>query len=217
VLFLDELPEYHKDAIEGLRQPLEEGLVTISRTSQSLTYPCRSMLGAAMNPCPCGFQLDRKRRCLCRMEEIVRYRARLSGPMLDRIDIHLELPVLSINELEGSIPGESSAMIRSRVDLARTIQRNRFRKTSIPGMTGIFCNGHMSGIQAREFCVLEPKARNLLRDAVETLGFSARAYDRILKVARTIADLEASDGIRDVHVAEAIHYRCLDREMQQFQ
>ena len=213
VLFLDELPEYHKDAIEGLRQPLEEGMVTISRTSQTLSYPCRSMLGAAMNPCPCGFMLDRKRRCLCRMEEIVRYRARLSGPMLDRIDIHLELPVLGINELEGSSQGESSATIRSRVDLARKIQRSRYRKSQGSGMSGIFCNGHLSGIQAREFCVLEPTAKTLLRDAVETLGFSARAYDRILKVSRTIADLEASEGILDVHVAEAIHYRCMDREM----
>jgi magnesium chelatase family protein len=213
VLFLDELPEFHKDAIESLRQPLEEGTVTISRTSISLTYPCRSILGAAMNPCPCGYLLDRKRRCLCRMEEIARYRARISGPMLDRIDIHLELPVLGFGELEGASLGESSASVRARVDLARKLQRLRFKKSSSPGLAGIFCNGHMTGIQAREFCILEEGARKLLRNAVETLGFSARAYDRILKVGRTIADLEACEEIREVHIAEAVHYRCLDREM----
>jgi magnesium chelatase family protein len=214
VLFLDEFPEFHKDAIEGLRQPLEEGTITISRTSGSLTYPCRSMLGAAMNPCPCGYLLDRKRRCLCRMEEIVRYRARISGPMLDRIDIHLELPVLGVQELEGPSQGESSTSIRARVESARKIQRRRFERGLSGSQEGIFCNGHMSGVQAREFCILEVGAKKLLRTAVETLGFSARAYDRILKVGRTIADLEASEEIKESHIGEAIHYRCLDRELQ---
>ena len=216
VIFLDELPEFHKDAIESLRQPLEEGSITISRTSMSLTYPCRAILGSAMNPCPCGYLLDSKRRCLCRMEEIVRYRARLSGPLLDRIDIHLELPTLGFGELESAVKGESSGMIRSRVDMARKIQLLRFKKYPSSRGTEIFCNGHMTGIQAREFCILEAGARKLLRNAVETLGFSARAYDRILKVGRTIADLEACEEIREMHIAEAIHYRCLDREMQPF-
>ncbi len=216
VLFLDEFPEFHKDAIEGLRQPLEEGSVTISRTSISLTYPCRSILGAAMNPCPCGYLLDTKRRCQCRMEEIVRYRGRLSGPMLDRIDIHLELPVLGFGELDAAELGESSAHVRTRVDAARKLQRDRFKNKQDPRSAAIFSNGSMSGIQAREFCILTTGAKKLLRSAVETLGFSARAYDRILKVGRTIADLEACPDIREAHIAEAVHYRCLDREMQPY-
>ena len=213
VLFLDEFPEFHKDAIEALRQPLEEGSVTIARASQSLTFPCRSILGAAMNPCPCGFLMDRKRRCLCRMEEIVRYRARLSGPLLDRIDIHLELPVLSMGELDGGITGESSEQVRGRVDIARTTQWNRFLKIREKGSKALFCNGHMTGIQAREFCTMKDAARKVLSQAVESLGFSARAYDRILKVGRTIADLDGTEIIEEGHIAEAIHYRCLDREM----
>lgn len=216
VLFLDELPEYRKDAIEGLRQPLEEGTITISRIAQSISYPSRSMLAAAMNPCPCGFLLDRKKRCLCRTEEIIRYRARISGPMLDRIDIHLELPVLGFNELEGATTGESSADIRARVTAAREIQQLRFSTFATVGLSKVFCNGQMTGVQAREFCVLTSEAKKLLRDAVDSLGFSARSYDRILKVSRTIADLEQQNSIRDVHVAEAIHYRCLDREISAF-
>ncbi|MDB5050258.1 MAG: magnesium chelatase family protein [Fibrobacteres bacterium] len=213
VLFLDELPEYHRDVIEGLRQPLEEGTVTISRSAQTIAYPCRMMLGAAMNPCPCGFLMDRNRRCVCRMEEIMRYRARLSGPLLDRIDMHLELPSLEFAQLVESRSGESSAIIRERVRLARRIQWVRFQGDGGPG---IFCNAFMSGAQLRKHCVLNAGTQKLIRQAVETLGLSARAFDRILKVGRTIADLEASPVIREQHVAEAVHYRSLDREMSPF-
>ncbi len=213
VLFLDELPEYHKDVIESLRQPLEEGTITISRSAQTISYPCRSMLGAAMNPCPCGFLMDRNRRCVCRMEEIMRYRARLSGPLLDRIDLHLELPTLEFTQLVDKRPSESSAVIRERVGFARAIQRKRFRQE---GAENVFCNAHMTGAQLRAHCALNAASRKLLKQAVETLGLSARAFDRILKVGRTIADLEASQDIREQHVAEAVQYRSLDREMSPF-
>ena len=215
VLFLDELPEFHKDVIESLRQPLEEGMVTISRTAQSISYPCRNMLGAAMNPCPCGYLMDRRRRCVCRMEEIMRYRARISGPLMDRIDLHLELPTLEFSQLVETRTGESSEIIRERVALARNIQRLRFKGEG-GGGAGIFCNAHMTGSQLREHCALNSGTRKLIRDAVETLGLSARAFDRILKVGRTIADLEASPGLREEHVAEAVHYRSLDRELSPF-
>lgn len=213
VLFLDELPEFHADVIESLRQPLEEGKITISRSAQSISYPCRSMLGAAMNPCPCGFLMDRNRRCVCRMEEIMRYRARLSGPLLDRIDLHLELPTLEFAQLMDSRPGESSEAVRGRVGMARRIQARRFRKD---GVDGVFCNAHMTSAQLRTHCALDGPTKTLLRRAVETLGLSARAFDRILKVGRTIADLESSPVIREQHVAEAVHYRSLDRELSPF-
>ncbi|HKP97474.1 MAG TPA: YifB family Mg chelatase-like AAA ATPase [Fibrobacteria bacterium] len=213
VLFLDELPEFHRDVIESLRQPLEEGEVTISRSAQTILFPCKIMLGVALNPCPCGFLMDRHRRCVCRMEEIMRYRARLSGPLLDRIDLHLELPGLEFSQLVESRPGESSSVIRERVGRARGIQRTRFRRDGGPG---IFCNAFMSGEQLRKHCVLTPGTKKLIRKAVETLGLSARAFDRILKVGRTIADLDASPVIREQHVAEAVHYRSLDRELSPF-
>ncbi len=217
LLFLDEFPEFHKDVVESLRQPLEEGSVTISRALQSLTYPCRMMLGAAMNPCPCGFLLDRKRKCLCRLEEINRYRARLSGPLLDRIDIHLELPVLKMSELESPVPAESSEVIQKRVQAAREIQLRRYKELGKEGEFGrIYCNGHLSGIQARNICRLGENQKLLLRKAVESIGLSARAYDRILKVARTIADLDAKEEIDSEHLAEAIHYRSLDRALELF-
>jgi magnesium chelatase family protein len=213
VLFLDELPEFHSDVIESLRQPLEMGCITISRSAQSVSYPCRSILGAAMNPCPCGYLMDRNRRCVCRMEEIQRYRARISGPLLDRIDLHLELPSLEFSQMVGSERGESSNVIRARVRRARQVQKQRF-KADAKG--GVFCNAHMTAEHLRKHCALDDPARKLLRKAVETLGFSARAFDRILKVARTIADLEASPDIRERHVAEAVHYRSLDRELSPF-
>lgn len=213
VLFLDELPEFRRDAIESLREPLEEGKITISRTAQTMSYPSRTMLAAAMNPCPCGFLLDRKRRCLCRTEEIVRYRSRISGPMLDRIDIHLELPVLGIKELDDASVGESSLQIRERVTAARNLQRERYQNLNLGSAAKIFCNSHLSGIQARENCVLTSDAKKLLGEAVESIGFSARAYDRIIKISRTIADLEQSEKIEASHIAEGIHYRCMDREI----
>ncbi|MDB5105779.1 MAG: magnesium chelatase family protein [Fibrobacteres bacterium] len=213
VLFLDELPEFHRDVIEALRQPLEEGTVTVSRSAQSITYPCRSMLGAAMNPCPCAYLMDPNRRCVCRTEEIMRYRARISGALLDRIDLHLELPTLEFAQLVDSKRSESSAVIRERVGLARGIQGRRFQAD---GAVGVFCNAHMSGDQLRKHCVLNAGTKKLIRGAVETLGLSARAFDRILKVGRTIADLEASPVILEQHVAEAVHYRSLDRELSPF-
>ncbi|MEO7426781.1 MAG: YifB family Mg chelatase-like AAA ATPase, partial [Fibrobacteria bacterium] len=213
VLFLDELPEFHRDAIEALRQPLEEGTVTISRSTQSVSYPSRSMLGVAMNPCPCGYLMDRNRRCVCRTEEIMRYRARLSGPLLDRIDMHLELPSLEFSQLIETHTGESSAVIRERVSSARRIQRDRFQREAA---TGVVCNAFMTGEQIKRHCALDAGSKKLIRQAVTTLGLSARAFDRILKVGRTIADLEPSPLIREQHVAEAVHYRSLDREMSPY-
>ncbi|HLP40804.1 MAG TPA: ATP-binding protein, partial [Fibrobacteria bacterium] len=213
VLFLDEFPEFHRSVVEALRQPLEEGSITVTRVSQAVTYPCRTMVGLAFNPCPCGRMMDGAKECRCRMEEIVRYRDRLSGPMLDRIDIHLEMPRLSYRELSDPAPAESSRAIRRRVEAAREIQRHRFTGRKGKGTTGgsIQCNAHMTGARVKEACALGRPAALLLKDAVVTLGLSGRAYDRVLKVARTVADLAGSEAIQDEHVAEAIHYRSLDR------
>jgi magnesium chelatase family protein len=206
VLFLDEFPEFRSDALEALRQPLEEGKVTISRMTQSITYPCRAILAAAMNPCPCGLLMDRHRRCVCRMEEIQRYRARISGPLLDRIDIQLDLPSLEFAQMIEPEAGDSSAVMRERVALARRVQRDRFQ-----GEDGVFCNAHMGSAHLRKHCSLRSGPRKLLKKAVETLGLSARAFDRVLKVGRTLADMDLSDEIGEEHVSEAIHYRSLDR------
>lgn len=214
VLFLDELPEFRRDAIEALRQPLEEGHITVSRVAQSQAYPCRTMLAAAMNACPCGKLGHPHLACRCRNEEIVRYRGRISGPLLDRIDLHLEMSSLSFGEINGSLASESSATVRARVEAAREIQLRRFRKPT-PAASGLpaRCNAHMSAVHLRTHCALGPQASALLRDALKSLGLSARAYDRILRVARTIADLEASAAIDDIHVSEAIQYRTMDREV----
>jgi magnesium chelatase family protein len=228
LLFLDEFPEFHRHVVEMLRQPLEEGSITISRASHTVAYPCRVMLGLAFNPCPCGRMMDPRRSCRCRIEEIVRYRARLSGPMLDRIDIHLEMPSLSYGELTGGGSAECSADIRARVERARDLQRRRFRdrrpeprSASGTGPSGgatpaIHCNAHMSGRHLQAHCAVKGEAAGLLKDAVVSLGLSARAYDRILKVGRTVADLDGSEEIREEHIAEAIHYRCLDRQLTVF-
>jgi magnesium chelatase family protein len=213
ILFLDEFPEFRRDAVEALRQPLEEGSVTISRAAQTISYPCRSMLGAALNPCPCGRLGDPRRRCVCRMEEIMRYRARLSGPMLDRIDLHLELPGLDFSELAEPAPAEPSSAVRERVAEARAVQRRRFAEE---GSIGVYCNAFMSVEQIHRYCALDDGSKHLIKRAVETLGLSARAFDRILKVGRTIADLDGSPGMREEHVAEAIQYRCLDRELSPY-
>jgi magnesium chelatase family protein len=214
VLFLDELPEFHRNALESLRLPLEEGAVTISRTAYSVTYPCRILLGAAMNPCPCGRLMELGKRCQCRMEEVARYRARISGPLLDRIDIQLELPGLSFSEMEGRAASENSAAISRRVEAARELQRTRFHTGG--KLSGVFCNAHLAAQALREFCPLGTGPARLLRDAVESLGLSARAHDRIIKVARTIADLEGSDSIREEHLVEAVHFRSLDRRLEPF-
>ncbi|MFQ5839958.1 MAG: YifB family Mg chelatase-like AAA ATPase, partial [Candidatus Methylomirabilales bacterium] len=205
VLFLDELPEFRRNVLEVLRQPLEEGQVTIARALTSLTYPARFMLAAAMNPCPCGHLTDPQRECRCSPAEVLRYMARISGPLLDRIDIHIDVPPLRYREVAVEAGGEPSGRLRDRVRKARELQRERFRRSRI------FCNAAMSVKQIRRHCRVEADGERLLEQAMERLGLSARAYDRILKVSRTIADLEGSEAIQSLHVAEAIQYRSLDR------
>lgn len=206
VLFLDELPEFHRNVLEVLRQPLENGYVTISRASGTVTFPCQFMLVAAMNPCPCGFYGDRKRECTCSDRQVQAYRNKISGPLLDRIDIHIEVPLIEYDDLAGLDKGESSAIIRERVVDARKIQQERFRKNK-----RIHCNAGMGAKEVQKYAVLKPDANNLLRLAISNFNFSARAYDRILKVSRTIADLADSEDIEAEHVNEAIQYRTLDR------
>ena len=207
VLFLDELPEFKHSVLEVLRQPLEDGEVTISRSAGKLTLPCAFMLVAAMNPCPCGHLGDARRRCKCTPAQIERYRARISGPLLDRIDLHIEAPALSIAEIRSETPGESSARIRVRVQAARDRQSARFSGTPTSA------NARMSHLQIRRYCHLGAALGDLLQQAMEKLSLSARAYDRILKVARTIADLAGSEKIDAPHLLEAIKYRSLDRDL----
>ena len=209
VLFLDELPEFQRSALEVMRQPLEDGVVTISRAVASVTFPCRFMLVAAMNPCPCGYFGDTKRKCECSSLQVQRYRARISGPLLDRIDIHVEVPSVKYHELASLEKGESSAQIRERVINARKIQQERFK-----GNPRVNCNAHMRTKELHQFCKLGDDAQTTLKMAITELNFSARAYDRILKVARTIADLAGSPDIQTGNVSEAIQYRSLDRHWQ---
>jgi magnesium chelatase family protein len=205
VLFLDELPEFKKNVLEVLRQPMEDGRVTISRASSSVTYPANFMLVGAMNPCPCGFLGDPKRECSCTSLQVQRYRSKISGPLMDRIDIHLEVPPVHFKDLAATEGGESSAEILSRVKAARRIQAERFQKMKI------YTNAHMNSRQIRKFCTLNFQSGELLEQAMEKFGLSARAHSRILKIARTIADLTGSEEITSAHVAEAIQYRSLDR------
>ncbi|MCS6817522.1 MAG: YifB family Mg chelatase-like AAA ATPase [Blastocatellia bacterium] len=205
VLFLDELPEFDRNVLEVLRQPLEDGRVTISRAAMSLTFPARFMLVAAMNPCPCGYWGSRVRECTCTPAMIQRYVSKISGPLLDRIDIHVEVPAVRFRELTEDAPSEHSLAIRERVVRARSLQLRRYVAD------GIYCNAQMTPRLIRKYCRLEESAQRLLEHAVSRLGLSARAYDRILKVSRTIADLEESERIRSHHVSEAIQYRSLDR------
>jgi magnesium chelatase family protein len=206
VLFLDELPEFDRSVLEVLRQPLEDQRVTISRASMSLTFPASLMLAAAMNPCPCGFYNDPTRECRCTPLQIQRYVGRVSGPLLDRIDIHVDVPAVRFKELRGEAPaGEPSSEIRARVVGARERQRERLRGE------GVFSNAQMSSRHIRRFCAIGGECERLLESAMTRLGLSARAYDRILKVSRTIADLDGSDEISTAHVAEAVGYRSLDR------
>ncbi len=205
VLFLDELPEFRRNVLEVMRQPLEDGSVTISRAAASLTYPANFMLVAAMNPCPCGFFSDPNRECKCSPKQIQTYVSRISGPLLDRIDIQVEVPAVKYAELSADVTGEMSTVVRERVEAARRIQHQRFEETTI------HANANMESKQIREYCKIETQAQDLLRVAINQLGLSARAYDRILKVSRTIADLDESMSIEAVHVSEAIQYRSLDR------
>lgn len=207
ILFLDELPEFQRNVLEVLRQPLEDGTVTIARAQASLDYPAKFMLVAALNPCPCGYFGDPDRDCSCTGPQIQRYLNKISGPLLDRIDIHVEVPRTNIKDLEIEIPGESSAQIRERVKSAREIQQQRFAGD------GIFCNAQMRPKQLKMHCKIGTEAKHLMRDAFERLGLSARAHDRILKVARTIADLAGEEAMHSGHVAEAIQYRTLDRKL----
>jgi magnesium chelatase family protein len=207
VLFLDELPEFRKNVLEVLRQPLEDGNVTISRAQMTVTFPARFMLVAAMNPCPCGYRGDLKHRCECTTVSIQRYWSKISGPLMDRIDIHIEVPSLEWRDLTASTDGESSAPIRERVNQARKIQLKRLKKT------GLFCNAQMGSGLLKKHCVLDTNSMSVLERAVEKLGLSARAYHRVLKIARTIADLEDSQDIQAAHVSEAIQYRTLDRRI----
>jgi magnesium chelatase family protein len=206
VLFLDELPEFRKNVLEVLRQPLEDGLVTIARAAMSLTYPARFILAAAMNPCHCGFHGDPNHHCTCGALGVERYLARVSGPLLDRIDIHLEVPAVRWRELTDERGGEASAAIRERVERARQRQRERFAERP-----GVFANAHMVPKDLRADCRVSDGADALLRSAIARLGLSARAYHRILKIARTIADLDGADSLAPQHVSEAIQYRSLDR------
>ncbi|MCX7727746.1 MAG: ATP-binding protein, partial [Chitinispirillaceae bacterium] len=208
VLFLDELPEFNKNVLENLRQPLEDGRVTISRAVMSLSYPARFMLAVALNPCPCGYFTDPRHQCTCRMDQIRKYMAKISGPLLDRIDIHVEVPALSYDELTRKQPGRDSESMRKEVIAAREIQKKRF--VSEPK---IFCNAHMESRHLKKYCELDAAGRELLKSAIERLGLSARAYDRILKVSRTIADLAGCENITASHIAEAVQYRSLDRKI----
>ncbi len=207
VLFLDELPEFNRRTLEVLRQPLEDGTVTISRALSSTTFPANFMLLAALNPCPCGYRNDPRRQCHCTIPQIERYMSKISGPLLDRIDIHIEVPAVPFRDLVSARPGAGSAELRERVAEARRIQASRFQgaKTRY--------NGDMSHRQIRKFCALNEACQQLLRQAVTELGLSARAHDKILRVARTIADLEGSADIRLPHLSEAINYRMLDRQL----
>lgn len=207
VLFLDELPEFNRQTLEVLRQPLEEGAVTISRALSSTTFPANFMLIAALNPCPCGYRGDPRRQCHCTPLAIERYMSKISGPLLDRIDIHIEVPAVPFRELSGGAPGTSSAAMRSEVTAVRAIQAARFASGAAR------YNADMSHRLLRQHCRLDAECQNLLRAAMTEMGLSARAHDKILRVARTIADLDRSEAIRPMHLSEAINYRMLDRQL----
>jgi magnesium chelatase family protein len=208
VLFLDELPEFRKNVLEVLRQPLEDGCVTISRAVTSLCYPARFMLAAAMNPCPCGYFGDPERSCSCGDLGVEKYLSKISGPLLDRIDLHVEVPAVPYRDLSSDRSGEPSAVIRARVCSARTRQQERFTQQD-----GVFANAHMGPSDIKRFCGVSADAAALLKAAIQRLKLSARAYHRILKISRTIADLAGEEQIGVCHVSEAIQYRNLDRQI----
>ena len=203
VLFLDELPEFHRDVLEAMREPLEEGRVVISRATGTMTFPAQFMLLASMNPCPCGFYGDSKRECRCSPNMITKYRNRISGPLLDRIDIHIEVPAVKYKEMAGEATGETSERVRQRVAAARAVQRDRFGHT----------NARLTPKEMKQHCRLDADCQELLKMAMTELNLSARAYDRILKVSRTIADLDNASAIQSQHISEAIQYRSLDRQL----
>jgi len=206
VLFLDELPEFKRRTLEVLRQPLEDGKVTIARAQHTVAYPARFMLVASMNPCPCGYYTDSRHECRCTPHQVTQYRARISGPLLDRIDIHLEVPAIQYRELADKRPGRSSEEMSKLVRVARSVQEERFQGRKI------YSNSQMTNRDIKRYCVLDEKSEALLRHAMQELSLSARAYHKILKVARTLADLAAADEIKQEHVLEAIQFRSLDRQ-----
>jgi magnesium chelatase family protein len=206
VLFLDELPEFQRNVLEVMRQPLEDGCVTIARAAVSVSFPSRFMLAAAMNPCPCGFFGDATRECHCSPTQIQRYVSKISGPLLDRIDIHIEVPAVKYKELRGDTEIETSASVRERVLRARQIQGERYKTEK-----GLYANAQMPPKLIRKHCAISADGEKLLETAIQRLGLSARAHDRILKVSRTIADLETAASIETKHLSEAIQYRTLDR------
>lgn len=206
VLFLDELAEFPKSVTEVMRQPLEDGVITISRVNGTLQYPSEVMLVAAMNPCPCGFFGHPAKSCTCTSRTISQYLGRVSGPLLDRLDIQIEVPPVPYDKLQNRMSSEKSADIRKRVNKARLVQQNRFSGT------GIQCNARMTPAMLKEYCVLTPAASSLLKSVFDKLGLSARGYDKLLKMSRTIADLEGDDNITEIHVAEAVQYRSLDKK-----
>ncbi len=205
ILFLDEFPEFRKNVLEALRQPIEDGSVTISRAVGSLTYPARFMLVASMNPCPCGFWGDIHHPCRCSPGQIARYRNKISGPLMDRIDIQIDVPAVDYRKLSGDHNGEASAAIRQRINKARKIQERRYQKK------GALCNAQMNSQMIEKYCRLQPESEQLLESAMSNFGLSARAYHRILKVARTIADLSETENIHTEHLAESLQYRSQDQ------
>lgn len=207
ILFMDELPEFHRNVLEALRQPLEDGYVTVSRINSIVKFPSQFMLVCAMNPCPCGFLTDVKKECHCTPNQLQKYMSKISGPLLDRIDIHIEVPSVKYKDLSDENLCEKSEVIRERVKKAREIQLTRFKDDRI------FSNSQMSYRMVRKYCKLDDPSRELLKTAITELGFSARCYDKILRVSRTIADLEGKENINSDHVSEAIQYRSLDRNM----
>lgn len=207
VLFLDELPEFKRQVLEVLRQPMEDRVVTIARSKFSIEYPAGFMLVASMNPCPCGNFNHPDKECVCVPGTVSKYLNKISGPLLDRIDLHVEVTPVAFSELSAERKSENSGDIRERVIRAREIQLERYRDSQ-----GVYCNAQMTKKQLEDYCHLDTAGKNLLKTAMERLNLSARAYDRILKVARTAADLSGSEKIRMEHLAEAIQYRSLDRE-----
>ncbi len=207
VLFLDEIPEFKRETLELLREPLEDGKVTISRVQSSYTYPSKFMLIASMNPCPCGYYGSKDKECTCTIDQVNKYISKLSGPLIDRIDIHIEVQPVKFDDLSSNQEAESSEHIKQRVNKARKIQLERYKNDNI------YSNSELTPDLIKKYCKLDEKAKNILKDAFNKLGLSARAHDKVIKLARTIADLEGSQDISYLHIAEAIQYRNLDRKI----